>query len=262
MPQVTSLWSLALDRQYIDPSELAASVVEQVRLNDLDFRTRLLIRDSIRAIQRAWPVQRFQSWLFDYHLESLASADLGDDVGFPSLVHRVMESTKKETVLQFLRELGSQIPQHASLAVGGSIALMLVTDLSRKTEDIDVVDEIPPDVRSEHALLDSLAQRYGLRLTHFQSHYLPSGWEQRLRSFGRFGKIDVSLVDPMDVLLSKLFSARPKDRDDLRQLLPQADKTALVDRLKSYCGGLLGEAKLHKNAEQNWYIVFGEPLPA
>ncbi len=31
------------------------------------------------------------------------------------------------------------------------------------------------DPEAQHQLLDGLVARYGLRLTHFQSHYLPKG---------------------------------------------------------------------------------------
>lgn len=50
-----------------------------------------------------------------------------------------------------------------------------------------------------------------MALNHFQSHYLPAGRPDRVRSLGRFGKLDVFLVDVYDVLLSKLFSDRNKD---------------------------------------------------
>jgi hypothetical protein len=145
--------------------------------------------------------------------------------------------------------------------VGGSSALILLDLLSRKTEDIDVVDELPVSVRAEHALLQQLVARYGLRLAHFQSHYLPQGWQQRLRSFGRFGRLDVHLVDPIDIFVGKLFSSRMKDRDDLRALSPQLDRSAIVDRLSSSANTLAADPTLKANAENNWYIVYGQQLP-
>jgi hypothetical protein len=70
--------------------------------------------------------------------------------------------------------------------IGGSIALILPSRISRHTEDIDVVDEIPKSLRDDHDLLTRLAARYGLRPAHFQSHYLPDGWESRVKPFGKF----------------------------------------------------------------------------
>ena len=70
------------------------------------------------------------------------------------------------------------------------------------------------------------------------------------------------LVDVVDVWLSKLFSAREKDRDDLRLVARRLDKSALAERLKESCAGLLAEPDLRRHAVDNWYIVYGEVLPA
>jgi hypothetical protein len=109
--------------------------------------------------------------------------------------------------------------------------------------------------------LNDLKQRYGLLLTHFQSHYLPKGWRERVHSHGSFGQIQLYLVDVYDVFLSKLFSARTKDRDDLRALKPQMDKEILMDRLRNTCADIRAAPKLAGKAEKNWYILYGEPLP-
>jgi hypothetical protein len=105
-------------------------------------------------------------------------------------------------------------------------------------------------------------RRYRLRLAHFQSHYLPSGWDQRVHSLGTFGRLQVFLVDVYDVFLSKLFSRREKDRDDLRVLAPQLDKEILTRRLRETAAPLSSDPNLRPSAEQNWYILFGEPLPS
>ena len=76
-----------------------------------------------------------------------------------------------------------------------------------------------------------------------------------------FGRLDVFLVDALDVFLSKLFSTREKDRDDLRFLAPQLDKVELVRRLQSDAADLAGEPRLRQAAVTNWYVLFGEPLP-
>jgi hypothetical protein len=262
---VSALWSLVLNQSQIDPAELAHAIESQFQEDDLDFRTRLLVRDSLTALTVRWGKQNIEAWLADSahrdRIRTIMQSDLGAP-GFPSLRERVMETTKKETVLQFLRELGSRVAQSATLFIGGSIALILRTDLSRRTEAMDVVDEVPAPVRTEHEPLNELSRRYGLQITHFQSHYLPNGWASRLKPLGRFGQLDASTVDEYDVLLSKLFSSCEKDRDDLRLLAPQLSKATLVERLNSACASLLGEPDLRKHAASNWYIVFGETLSA
>lgn len=124
-----------------------------------------------------------------------------------------------------------------------------------------MVDEVPAEVREEHALLAELAKRYQLMLAHFQSRFLPSGWGNRLHPLEPFGRIQASLVDVYDVFLRKLFSGRDKDRDDLRALLPALDRGTLRQRLRDICAALLAEEKLRENAARNWYIVRGEELP-
>src|SRR5437588_7700760 len=102
----------------------------------------------------------------------------------------------------------------------------------RSTEDIDVVDEVPEEIRIQHQLLAELKKRFGLALTHFQRHYLPMGWENRLHYFKTYGSLRVYLVDIYDIFLSKLFSARTKDRDDLRMLARLVEKDTVVQRLR------------------------------
>ncbi len=172
------------------------------------------------------------------------------------------DATDPHTLRQFLRELGDILKAPARLEIGGSTALILRGLLCRATDDIDVVDEVPNTIRIEHELLEGLVQRYGLRLTHFQSHYLPSGWLQRVESIGRFGKLDVSLVHPVDIFVRKLFSKRTKDRDDLRMLLPRLDRATIVDCLKNSAQSLLADPNLRAAAQKNWYVLFGEDLPA
>jgi hypothetical protein len=258
-----NLWSLARD-QWIASGELAEAVEHEANSTPLDFRTRLLIRDSLEALGQYWGRERLQEWLGNSPsrpaLEVILNEDLGQP-GFSRIIHRIMEPTRPETVLQFLRELGQELRSADSIVVGGSIALILANLLSRETEDIDVVNEVPAQIRSDHELLGRLARRYGLGLTHFQSHYLPTGWESRLHWLDKFGHLDVRLVDPKDVFLSKLFSKREKDRDDLRVLATKLDKTELIKLLQACCHTLRGEQQLDEQAKKNWYVLYGEPLP-
>ena len=53
-------------------------------------------------------------------------------------------------------------------------------------------------------------------------------WLDRVHSLAPFGRLQVYLVDRYDVFISKLFSIREKDRDDVRVLKP--DTSGLVNR--------------------------------
>ena len=258
------LWSLVQGTPSVDRSALLRAIAREVESGEhLDFRTRLLIRDSFNAIARHWgreqSLQRLKPAAREA-IEAILASDLGE-VGFPSLEHRLMEHTSADAFLEFLRELGGGTREPAKLEVGGAGALILGGYLSRATEDLDAVDQIPAALRDQHELLDVLANRYGLRLTHFQSHFLPQGWRDRLHSLGHFGAIELYLVDVHDIFVGKLFSNREKDRDDLRMLARQLDKSVLVERLLAFARSLMAEAKLRPNAERNWYILYGDQLP-
>jgi hypothetical protein len=264
--QPKDLWSLVLDQQYVDPQDLSTAIEDQVIRRDLDYRSRVLIRDSVKALRHYWGQERLSAWLeaspVGHEIEAICNQVFEDNRGFSSLMRRVMDVTKPETIQQFLRELGTEVRKPLRLDVGGSASLILGGYLSRKTEDIDVVDEVPAEIRSKYKLLDELHQRYGLEINHFQRHHLPTGWEHRLHSQAPFGQLRVFLVDVYDVFLSKLFSARNKDRDDLRALLPQLDKETLVRKLKDTTQPMQAVPDLREKGEKNWYILYGEPLPS
>jgi hypothetical protein len=258
------LWELTRGAPQVDPARLAAAVEREAAQDNLDFRTRLLIRDSVDALIGHWGPERVNAWLVNSpaskRIEAVRREDLGAP-GFPTLATRLMETTTPQQILGFLRELGTTIHQPARVHVGGSAALIALGRLSRHTDDIDVVDEVPVEVRMEHELLDRLSRRYGLYLAHFQSHYLPQRWEQRVQALGVFGRLEVFVIDAYDIALSKLFSAREKDRDDLRMLAGQLDKNQLAARLTGDGQALANEPRLRDAAAMNWYILYGEPLP-
>jgi hypothetical protein len=259
------LWSLTQGRPQIDPAALACALEREVAYDDLDYRTRLLIRDSLDALARYWGRERLDAWLSRSSrratLEQICKSEF-ERPGFPTLHQRLMDTTKLETIHQYLRELGDHLAQPVRLQIGGSGALILVGSLGRRTEDLDVVDEVPPEIRAQPDLLNDLAARYGLRLTHFQSHYLPAGWASRMKSMGQFGRLELLVIDPSDIFVGKLFSARTKDRDDLRMLAPQLDKRQITERVRSSATALRREPALAQNATKNWYILFGEDLPS
>jgi len=259
------LWGLVLDQQTVDPGELAAAVAEEASRQPLDFRTRLLIRDSLSALQRKWPLARFRRWLEDCpardRLEAIHQEDLGKP-GFPFLEQQLVEPTRPEAILLFLRAVGGLARRPTRIEIGDSAALILGGYLLRRTQDVDVVDEIPAEIREQHAALNAIMQRHRLELAHFQSHYLPMRWQERTHSLEALGNLDPYLLDAHDVFLSKLFSAREKDLDDLRALAPQLDKRRLTQMLHDDCASILAAPTLRECAEKNWYILTGESLPS
>lgn len=261
---MSNLWALVWGRPEVDPTLLAQAIVEEAASPDLDFRTRVLIRDGTRALEQYWGAKRLDDWLSRSpareRLEQISREDLGEP-GFPFLKESLMERTDAEVAREFLRELGIQTKQPAVLIIGGAIALILQGAIERSTTEIDIVGEIPESIRSQGVLVGELQRRYQLLLTQVQAHCLPSGWEQRVKSLGAFGPLQVSILDVYDVFLDKLFGRRTKDLDDLRAMKPRLDLYRLVSRLRTSTASLRGEPQLRKTAEDNWYVVFGEVLP-
>lgn len=249
MPTVRdNLWSLVKGKPQIDPQDLAAAVELQAAEPDMDYRTRLLIRDSLSALQTYWGQPRWGDWLSHSSAQERLGGILTEEFGESrfTIGERLMNKTDPEALRQFLRELGTHLRRRLQLYIGGSACLILPGRLSRATDDIDVVDEVPAEVRTQYKLLDELRSRYGLHIAHFQSHYLPEGWKNRVHSQGLFGNLEVYL----------------EDLDDLRALAPQLDKADIVNRLCMHGGRLRADPQLLPHAEKNWYVLYGESLPS
>jgi hypothetical protein len=258
------LWSLVRRQSQIDPHDLAEAVAQQAAEESPDYRTRLLIRDSMDALRERWGDRAVGAWLAQIPTRERIEAicrEAFDEVGFPSIRKRLMEKTDPATVEQYLRELSQRVRKPLVLTVGGSIALIVPGLLVRHTDDVDIVDEVPKELREQHALLEELKNRYGLFLTHFQQHYLPSGWSSRLHYHETYGDLKIYFIDPLDVFLSKLTSKRTKDFDDLRVLIRQFDREAIVERLNNSMQRTLADDELREQARKNWKILFGEELP-
>src|SRR5262249_24155281 len=142
------LWSL-IRHQWVDAQELRAAVEDQVIRQDLDYRSRLLIRDSVKALRHHWGDERVESGLNAVPVgEQIATICRGPwecDRGFSSLMERVVDVLTPETIQEYFRKLSQHVRLPLRIAVGGSVALIVPGLLSRPTEDIDVVDEVPKE---------------------------------------------------------------------------------------------------------------------
>src|SRR5262245_46885960 len=95
------LWGLIWGRPEVDPSDLARAIEEQAARPAPDFRTRLLIRDSVEALKDYWGPEKLAQWL-DHcpareAIEAIHGQDLGEP-GFSTIRERLMEKTDPEVV--------------------------------------------------------------------------------------------------------------------------------------------------------------------
>src|SRR5205823_14770750 len=98
------LWNLVKGRTYVDSTDLAAAIEDAAGQPPLDFRTRLLIRDSMAALQTSWSPDHLTNWLAACPvrptLEAIWREELGEP-GFPSLAERIMATTEPEDLRRF-----------------------------------------------------------------------------------------------------------------------------------------------------------------
>ena len=187
---VEQLWTIAGVLSYVDAQTLAGAIEAAVEDEAvLDYRSHLLVCDSVSALRSLWNGRRFDAWLQrspqrrrierTCAIARYQSAVDHDDRGFPSLRRRVVDATKPQTIMRFFRELSARVHNPTRMVIGGAAALILGNYGARQTDHIAVVDETPAGLRHRHDVLDDLADRFGLRLSEFPSYYLPDGWQRR-----------------------------------------------------------------------------------
>ena len=256
------LWHFVQSQHWLDPDDLFEAAIQQAQSRNNDYRTRLLVRDSLMGLSQYWG----ESTLHDRMMQAEASEansivhDEFERPGFPSLRHRLVKPMNVEFFERVLRKIGERIKKEIIIPIGGSTSLILQGMPLRATEDIDIVDEVPVEIRNDHDFLQILESDAKIVIAHFQQRYLPMRWQNRTHWYGQFGSLTVTLVDAHDIFLSKLFSKRSKDMVDMEIILPQLDRLIVLDRLKTDCVSLLSNETYRDQATNNWYILTGERL--
>jgi hypothetical protein len=255
-------WSLVSQRGWVPEQALIPAFRKTVRDEpDPCYRTRMMIHDGLDALAGRWGRSRV-----DMSLGTDPAADRlrefweeeFDKEGFWSIKVRLVDPVTRGQILKLLRDAGRRVRRPTRINVGGSCSLILSEWVTRRTDDLDVVDELPDVLRSDHELLNTLADRYGIRLTHFASHYLPDGWDNRTLPVGMFNQLDVRLVDPTDVITGKFFSRREKDYKDILASQSRFSETVIRERLEFDTRSFRKVPRLVQQGRTNWYTFSGE----
>jgi hypothetical protein len=259
-------WRLVWGQPYIDSRTLAAAIEQDLqREPHPDFRTRLLVRDSAVALRSYWGSRRFTQWLaaspVGPRIRAILDEDLGE-TGFSTIRRRLVDSIDSTQLSQIFELLGRAIHHRVEVHIAGSIPTLIKGLTARPTLDIDFVDEVPAEIRSQRTLLREIESEFGLKLAHVQSHYLPAHWQNRRHWLGDFGGLRVYLVDEYDIFVSKLSSKLKKHQLDLRVLALKLDKETARHRLLTDGRTFLDDPKLRPQIEENWRFIFQEPLLA
>jgi hypothetical protein len=106
----------------------------------------------------------------------------------------------------------------------GGFVLSAMYAIPRPTADLDYIEVIPKEAMQELEEIagreSAFAKKHGVYV-HFAGVIdLPDGYEDRLSDPG-FGlhKLRLLVLDPYDLLLSKLVRNSPKDREDMKFLV-------------------------------------------
>jgi hypothetical protein len=257
-------WALVWGQPYIDAERLVQAIEQDLlRTPEPDFRTRLLVRDSLRAIQTYWGEERFTKWFNGTPARPAIGSILKEKLGatgFHNIKGRLVASVNENLIQQVFRMLGHGVHDRIEVNIAGSIPTLIGGLTARPTDDIDFVDEVPAQIRKQHATLKQIKMEYGLILGHVQSHYLPANWRDRRHYLGDFGPLRVYTVDPYDIFVSKLSSNQEKHKSDLRVLATKLDQEKIRERLLTD-GRLFWENEFEKpKIEANWAFIYGEPV--
>jgi hypothetical protein len=263
-PPILDPWQLIWGQPHIDSVTLAAAIEDDLQRNPSpDYRTRLLVCDAAKAIRAFWGARKFTRWLAASPSGERIRAILEEhfsETGFPHIRRRLVESIGVTQVKQIFALLGQNVHHRVEVYIGGSVPTLIEGLTARPTEDIDIVDEVPAEIRKQRAILRKIQSDYGLTLGHVQSHYLPANWENRRQFLGDFGGLRVYLVDTYDIFVSKLSSKKEKHQEDLRVLAQKLDKAIAKQRLLADGRAFLDDSRQRPRIEANWLFIYQEPL--
>ena len=267
MNQTTSSldpWKLVWGQPYIDSRTLALAIEQDLERDTCpDFRTRLLVRDAAVALRSYWGAKKFSRWLADSpigeRIREILMEELGE-TGFPTIRRRLVASVNSSEIRQIFDLLGRGIRGPIEVHIAGSIPTLIKGLTARPTTDIDFVDEVPAELRTQRAVVRRIEAEFGLTLSHVQSHYLPAHWQDRRHWLGDFGGLRVYVVDEYDIFVSKLSSKKEKHQSDLGVLALKLDKEIARHRLVTDGRTFLDDPKLKPQIEENWRFIFQEPL--
>jgi hypothetical protein len=124
----------------------------------------------------------------------------------------------------FLRGVDAALSRPVNLHCIGGFVLTALYEMPRATGDIDYIEVIPSQAAQEVAAAGGphspLARKYRLALQKVGIADVPDGYPSRLEELD-FGLRNLKLwvLQPYDLLLSKMPRNSPKDREDAKYLI-------------------------------------------
>ena len=135
--------------------------------------------------------------------------------------------------------------------------------LPRPTGDIDYIAVVPPDAAAEIALVggpdSALARKCRVFLQGVGIADLPDDYESRLRELNLdLGNLKLWVLEPYDLLLSKLPRNGPKDREDAKYLIEKLrlEFAIFYDRWQQEMAPWIPNKERHELTIQLWKEYF------
>ncbi len=162
---------------------------------------------------------------------------------------------------EFLAEVDRLLSEPCQLHCIGGFAAVAAYKLPRSTNDLDYYSLVPRRVTEELQRIagegSGLARKYKVHVHHAAVASLPEDYEQRMAELfaARFKKLRLFVLDPYDLVLSKLSRNVARDREDVAYLVrtQRLDAKTLQCRyeqeLKPY---LIGPVERHDSTLRLW----------
>src|SRR5262249_4938263 len=134
-------WSLVWGQPYIDAERLVLAIEQDLlRTPEPDFRTRLLVRDSLQALESFWGKRRLDQWVADSpvgeRIATIMREKLGKP-GFSTIRRRLVANNISADLEQILDLIGRAIHEKTEINIAGSVPTLVRKLSARPTEDID-----------------------------------------------------------------------------------------------------------------------------
>jgi hypothetical protein len=166
---------------------------------------------------------------------------------------------------EFLHELDVLLKEPCELHCIGGFAIVAGYGLPRSTNDLDYYALFPRRCTDELERTagegSDLARKHKVHVHHAAIASLPESYDERLTGLfpGRFRNLRLSILDPYDLVLSKLSRNAERDREDVAYIakIQHLDRAILEVRyereLKPY---LIGPVGRHDNTLRFWMEAY------
>ena len=165
----------------------------------------------------------------------------------------------------FLKELDSLLAEPIELHCIGGFAVVAAYGLPRSTNDLDYYSITPcnrvGDLENMAGEGSALARKHRVCIHHAAIASVPDNYEDRLTELypGRFKNIRLLVLDPYDLVLSKLGRNCDRDREDVQYLArtQKLEAGILRERYeKELRASLIGPPDWHDGTLEFWLQAY------